>query len=374
MLNSRLPCGSRTVIPINELKIQRPPIKMRTLEWDYEKNCLRMIDQRLLPGELRVVSYSDYRQVAQAIREMVVRGAPAIGAAAAFGLALAGRGSSAADAVTLRQELKGAAETLHEARPTAANLDWALKRVLQAAMVDQGNADDLRRAVLEEAQRIADEDVEINQRMARHGAALIDDGDTVIHHCNTGALATVDWGTALGVIRMAHEQGKKIHVLVDETRPRLQGARLTAWELEQYGIPYEIISDNAAGYFLRSGQAQKVLFGADRVAANGDVANKIGTYMLALAAYDNRVPAYAVVPTSTIDLSLAHGGLIPIEERDAGEVLNLQAAGQPVAPRNASARNPAFDVTPSRLVTAIVTERGVVYPPFEQSLQRVLRK
>jgi methylthioribose-1-phosphate isomerase len=239
---------------------------------------------------------------------------------------------------------------------------------------DSITVDDLRVYILAEAQKIANEDVEINKRMAEHGAALIKDGDTIIHHCNTGALATVDWGTALGVIRTAHEQGKKIHVLVDETRPRLQGARLTAWELEQYGIPYEIISDNMSGYFLKSGKVQKVLFGADRVAANGDVANKIGTYMLALAAYDNYVPVYSVVPTSTIDLSLAHGGLIPIEERDTDEVLGIQFHGEPIAPKNARARNPAFDVTPFRLLSGIVTENGVVYPPFETNLAKVVNQ
>jgi methylthioribose-1-phosphate isomerase len=345
---------------------------MRTIEWDYQRNQVRMIDQRLLPGEFCLVSYGDYRQVASAIRDMVVRGAPAIGAAAAFGLALAAQASSAADPAGLRLDLKKAAEDLHAARPTAVNLDWALKRILRLAVETLGSPADLRAAVLEEAQRIADEDVEINMRMARHGAALIDDGDTVIHHCNTGALATVDWGTALGVIRMAVEQGKRVHVLVDETRPRLQGARLTAWELEQYSIPYEIISDNAAGYFLSSGQVQKVLFGADRVAANGDVANKIGTYMLALAANDNDIPTYAVVPTPTIDLSLAEGGLIPIEERDPAEVLGLQVGGKLVAPEGAAARNPAFDVTPHRLLTAIVTENGVVYPPFEDNLPKAV--
>jgi methylthioribose-1-phosphate isomerase len=232
------------------------------------------------------------------------------------------------------------------------------------------SADEMRRVILTEAQRIADEDVEINKRMGEHGATLIDDGDTIIHHCNTGALAAVDWGTALGVIHTAWEQGKKIHVLVDETRPRLQGARLTAWELEQYGIPYDIISDNMAGHFLKSGGAQKCFVGSDRTAANGDVANKIGTYMLALAAHDNGVPFYPVVPTSTIDLSLAHGGLIPIEERDPEEVLGLQFKGERVAPLEAHARNIAFDVTPARLVTAIVTENGVVYPPFDVNLPK----
>jgi methylthioribose-1-phosphate isomerase len=346
---------------------------MRTIEWDSDRNRVRMIDQRLLPGEFRVVDYDDYQQVARAIRDMVVRGAPAIGAAAAFGLALAAQNSTATEATGLRADLKDAAETLQEARPTAANLSWALKRVLRVAAEQEGGLDEIKAAVLAESMRIADEDVAINQRMARHGATLIDDGDTVIHHCNTGALATVDWGTALGVIRMAHEMNKRIHVLVDETRPRLQGARLTAWELDQYGIPYDLISDNAAGYFLRTGQAQKVFVGADRVAANGDVANKIGTYMLALAAHDNGVPFYPVVPTSTVDLSLAQGEEIPIEERDPAEVLGLQVEGDAVVPAGAKARNPAFDVTPHRLVTAIVTENGIVYPPFNLSLSKAVR-
>jgi methylthioribose-1-phosphate isomerase len=345
---------------------------MRTVEWDYTRGQVRMIDQRLLPGKFEVVSYDDYHQVAEAIRAMVVRGAPAIGATAAFGLALAAQTSQAGDSNALRAELKDAAETLQEARPTAANLAWALKRVLKVAIETSGSVEAVKEAVLLEAQRIADEDVALNQRMARHGAMLIDDGDTLIHHCNTGALATVDWGTALGVIRMANEMGKHIHVLVDETRPRLQGARLTAWELEQYGIPYEIISDNAAGYFLRSGQVQKVFVGADRVAANGDVANKIGTYMLALAAKDNSIPFYPVVPTSTVDLSLADGSLIPIEERDPQEVLTLEVDGERVAPQGAQARNPAFDVTPNRLVSAIVTEKGIVYPPLDVNLPKVV--
>jgi methylthioribose-1-phosphate isomerase len=202
---------------------------------------------------------------------------------------------------------------------------------------------------------------------------LIEDGDVIIHHCNTGALAVVDWGTALGVIRTAHEQGKHLHVLVDETRPRLQGARLTAWELDQYGISYEIISDNMAGYFLRAGAANKVIFGADRIAANGDVANKIGTYMLALAAYENRVPVYSVAPTSSIDMTIPSGESIPIEERDPEEVLGLQFMGERVAPRGAKARNPAFDVTPNYLITALVTEEGIVPPPFDVNLKAIMQ-
>ena len=345
---------------------------MRTVFW--ENNELKMIDQRILPARFEVVSYRGHKEVAAAITDMVVRGAPAIGAAAAFGLALAGYESASLSTEGLLADLQASAVTLKAARPTAVNLAWAVDRLMLVAKSTKGSPDDLRNAILIEAQKLADEDVEINKLMAKHGAALINDGDTIIHHCNTGALATVDWGTALGVIRTAHEQGKKIHVLVDETRPRLQGARLTAWELEQYGIPYEIISDNMSGYFLKAGTAQKVFFGADRVAANGDVANKIGTYMLALAAHDNGVPAYSVVPTSTIDLSLAHGGLIPIEERDTDEVLGIQFHGEPIAPKNAKARNPAFDVTPNRLLSGIVTENGVVYPPFEINLAKVVKQ
>ncbi len=349
---------------------------MRTVFW--ENNELKMIDQRILPARFEVVSYHAHKDVAFAITDMVVRGAPAIGAAAAFGLALAGHESASTSSDGLLADLKTAATLLKSSRPTAVNLAWAVDRILLALSQreragGEGDIDLIRQFVLDEAQKLADEDVEINKRMAEHGAALINDGDTIIHHCNTGALATVDWGTALGVIRTAHEQGKRIHVLVDETRPRLQGARLTAWELEQYGIPYEIISDNMSGYFLKAGQAQKVFFGADRVAANGDVANKIGTYMLALAAFDNGIPAYSVVPTSTIDLSLAHGGLIPIEERNTDEVLGIQFHGEPIAPKNARARNPAFDVTPNRLLSGIVTENGVVYPPFDVNFAKVIR-
>jgi methylthioribose-1-phosphate isomerase len=345
---------------------------MRTVEWNYETNTFQMIDQRLLPGEYKVAVFVDYRNVAQAITDMVVRGAPAIGAAAGFGLALAAQDSPAVNIQSLRKDLEAAATHLKKARPTAVNLAWALDRILLNTAEIKGNPDDLREAVLSQAQKIADEDVSINKRMAAYGAELIDDGDTIIHHCNTGALATVDWGTALGVIRLAHEKGKKIHVLVDETRPRLQGSRLTAWELNQYNIPYDIITDNAAGYFLSTGQVQKVFFGSDRTAANGDVANKIGTYMLALAAHDNGVPRYAVVPSSTIDLSLESGGEIPIEERDSKEILGLTLLDRQVSPDGASARNPAFDVTPNRLVSAIVTEKGVIYPPFDINLKAAL--
>jgi len=343
---------------------------MRTVEWDKEQDCLRLIDQRSLPGELRVECYSDYREVIRAIHSMVVRGAPAIGVTAAFGLALAARQSKAVNRAELLREIKEAAERLTTARPTAVNLVWALKRVAEGVEATPGGVARLRVAILELAQQIADEDVLINREMAIFGAALIDDGDTIIHHCNTGALAAVDWGTALGAIRMAHEQGKHIRVLVDETRPRLQGARLTAWELQQYRIPFDMIADNAAGYFLHSGQVQKVFFGADRIAANGDVANKIGTYMLALAAKDNHVPVYAVAPLSTVDLETPAGEAIPIEEREMQEVLGLQVDGHSVFPNGVTARNPAFDITPHRLITAIVTEVGIIGRPFHKNLLR----
>ncbi len=346
---------------------------MRTVEWNYDTNKFQMIDQRLLPGEFKVAVFDDYRAVAKAITDMVVRGAPAIGATAAFGLALAAQQSTASDYAAMHTDLDTAANYLKEARPTAVNLAWALDRILKKTSLMKSSPDDIRGAVLKEAQRIADEDVEINKRMAAHGAELINDGDTVIHHCNTGALATVDWGTALGVICMAHEQGKKIHVLVDETRPRLQGSRLTAWELTQYGVPFDIITDNAAGYLIRSGQVQKCFVGSDRTASNGDVANKIGTYMLALAAYDNGIPFYPVVPTSTVDLKISTGTQIPIEERDPTEVLSLTFQGAAAHPEGASARNPAFDITPHRLVTAIVTESGIVYPPFVTNLTKAVR-
>jgi methylthioribose-1-phosphate isomerase len=346
---------------------------MRTVFWDYERGTVRMIDQRRLPWALEVAEYDDYRTLARAIRDMVVRGAPAIGAAAAFGMALAARQSPARDRLALIRDLEEAARHLADARPTAVNLAWAIARLMRlVANEELDDANDVRQALLEAAQALADADVALNRRMGYHGAELIGDGDTILHHCNTGALATVDWGTALGVVFAAHEQGKKLHVLVDETRPRLQGAYLTAWELKERGIAFDLIADNAAGHFMRTGQVNIVLVGSDRTAANGDVANKIGTYKLAVVAKENGVPFYPVVPTSTIDLSLASGDLIPIEERPAEEVLTVN--GRPIAPEGVSARNPAFDVTPHRYVTGIVTEAGIVYPPFEKSLRAAVAR
>ncbi len=346
---------------------------MRTVEWDYSRELVKLIDQRKLPSIFEMAEFTDYHGVATAIREMYVRGAPAIGAAAAFGMALAAKQSSATNRHGLQQDLETAAEILRATRPTAVNLFWALERCLRVARRENiTNVDDLRQAMLTEAQNLADEDVEINLRMGRNGAELIKDGDTILHHCNTGSLATVDWGTALGVIRMANEQGKNIHVLLDETRPRLQGASLSAWECEQYNIPYSIIVDNAAGHFMRTGQVNICFVGSDRTAANGDVANKIGTYKIGVVARENGIPFFPVVPTSTVDLSLATGDEIPIEERDSSEVTEVTLFGRPIAPKGARVRNPAFDVTPYRYVTGIVTEHSVVYPPFGLNLRRAV--
>ncbi|MFZ3070779.1 MAG: S-methyl-5-thioribose-1-phosphate isomerase, partial [Anaerolineaceae bacterium] len=281
--------------------------------------------------------------------------------------------STTSDLAVLKAELHQASGALRDARPTAVNLSWAVGRILSLVDVFTGSPEELRQELLAEAQKMADEDVETNLAIARFGAELIHDGDHIIHHCNTGALATVDYGTALGVIRMAHEQGKNLHVYVDETRPRLQGSRLTAWELSQYGIPYDIIVDSASGFMMRSGKVDKVFFGADRVATNGDVINKIGTYMLALAAYDNGIPAYSVFPISTVDFDCPNGDSVQIEERDQEEVLSLEIGGVKVAPEGAAARNYAFDVTPHRLLSGLITERGVLYPPFFRNLA-VLRQ
>jgi len=338
---------------------------MRTLYWEH--NQVKMIDQRKLPHALVINTYDDYTAVADAIRTMVIRGAPAIGVAAGFGMALAALHSPARDRESLLQELAAAEKVLAASRPTAVNLFWAVERMRRTAENEElTTVDDVRAALLDESQRLADEDVEINRRMAAHGAALIKDGDTILHHCNTGALAAVDWGTALGVVFMAHEQGKRLHVLVDETRPRLQGAALTAWELMQHGIDMTLIVDNAAGYFLQSGQVQLVLVGADRIARNGDVANKIGTYNLAVVAHENGVPFYPTAPTSTVDLSLENGAGIPIEMRDAREVTHI--GDHMIAPAGVKVANPAFDVTPNRYVSGIITEEGIIRAPLEAGL------
>lgn len=343
---------------------------MRTIEW--HDNAIHMIDQRLLPQRYQVLVCRDHHELAQAIRDMAVRGAPAIGAAAAFGLALCAVRSQARDAEQLLAELDEAAHEIAATRPTAVNLFWALDRMRRRAESLRGRSvAEIAQALVAEAQAIADEDVETNRRMGRFGAELLRDGDAVLTHCNAGRLATVDYGTALGVVRAAVEQGKRIHVYADETRPRSQGARLTAWELMQDGIPVTLIADNAAGYFLRTGKIQAVLVGADRIAANGDVVNKVGTYKIAVVAKENGVPFYAVAPTSTIDMSVPHGDAVPIEERSPAEVTHVE--GVCIAPEGVAVANPAFDVTPHRYVTAIVTERGIVRPPFHENLRRIMQ-
>lgn len=341
----------------------------QTLEW--RNGQLRMLDQRQLPLQTVYLDFNDYQSVAQAIRDMVVRGAPAIGAAAAWGLALVPYQFSNADLPDLQHELKQAAELLRGARPTAVNLFYAIERVMRrAADPSLSKRADLQQALLEEANAIAAEDVQINQAIARHAQTLVPNPAVFIHHCNTGALATTDYGTALGIIRMAHELGKQVFCLVDETRPRLQGARLTAWELQQYGVPFKVIADGASGHYMRSLGVDLCVVGCDRVAANGDTANKIGTYNLAVVAHENGVPFYVAAPSTTIDLHTPSGQEIEIEERPAREVTHVGDCQ--VTPDGVQVGNPAFDVTPARYISAIITEKGIAYPPFAKSLARML--
>lgn len=340
----------------------------RTVFWENGQVC--MIDQTVLPHQFAIQRYDTYQQVADAIRTMVVRGAPAIGAAAGFGMALAAQASTASTVDALRADLKIAGDVLAKSRPTAVNLFWAIDRMQKAAQRDYTSVEALKAALLNEAQQIADEDVEINKRMGANGAALVPPRATIVHHCNTGSLATVDWGTALGVVRSAFHEGKEVFVLVDETRPRLQGARLTAWELQREGIPHQVIADGASGHYMRRQGVDLCLVGADRVAANGDTANKIGTYNLAVVAKENNVPFYVVAPTSTIDLNTPTGDDIEIEERDSKEVTHINESL--ITPEGIAVGNPAFDVTPARYITAIITEKGVVYPPFEENLRKIV--
>ncbi|MEW5961351.1 MAG: S-methyl-5-thioribose-1-phosphate isomerase [Chloroflexota bacterium] len=343
----------------------------RSIEW--RDGRLRLLDQRRLPHETVYLDYTDYREVATAIREMVIRGAPAIGAAAAYGLALAARSSRAGDVDALRVELRTAADVLRQARPTAVNLFWAIDRVL-ARLADPGleSLQASRDAALAEAEAIAAADVRANRQIGQNALPLIPNRAKIIHHCNTGSLATVDYGTALGIIRAAHEAGKHVHAFLDETRPRLQGARLSAWELQQLGIPYTVIVDGASGHFMRTVGIDLAVVGCDRVAANGDTANKIGTYNLALVAHAHGVPFYVAAPASTIDLSIANGDEIAIEERPVREVTQVEDAQIMLA--GVMAANPAFDITPARYITAIITELGVAYPPYEDSLAELMTR
>ncbi|MCS7254208.1 MAG: S-methyl-5-thioribose-1-phosphate isomerase [Armatimonadota bacterium] len=335
-------------------------------------DALRIIDQTALPLEERYIVCRTAEDVADAIKSMKVRGAPAIGCVAAFGMVLAAK--TALAKIRCRHEmfdeLMRAKETLASTRPTAVNLFWALDRMTKVVTRCGTNLDELISELESEAIAIAREDVEANMRMGMYGASLIPERANILTHCNAGALATAGYGTALGVIRAAHEQGKKVHVWVDETRPFLQGARLTAWELQRDGIPFTLISDNVAGMLMRSKMVDLVIVGADRIAANGDVANKIGTYSLAVLARHHGIPFYVAAPTSTIDLSCHSGDEIPIEQRDGEEVRTI--LGARIVPADVPAFNPAFDVTPHELVEAIITERGIIKPPFEEGLKNIL--
>jgi methylthioribose-1-phosphate isomerase len=336
---------------------------VETIQWT--NAGVVMIDQTKLPREETYVTCKTYEEVAHAIRTMVIRGAPAIGVAAAMGVAI---GVLHANEASLDAEMERICETLAATRPTAVNLFWGIDRMkrrfadLRALPIVE-----LREGLIEEAKQVRLEDIAINEAIGRNGADLVPDGRTVLTHCNAGALATAGYGTALGVIRAAVEAGKKIDVFADETRPFLQGARLTVWELQQDGIAATLITDNMAGHFLKSGRIGCVVVGADRIAANGDVANKIGTYSVAVLARENNIPFYVAAPVSTLDLTLTSGDFIPIEQRAASEVTHV--FGVPVAPEGTTVENPAFDVTPNRYVTAIVTERGVARAPYEESLR-----
>jgi methylthioribose-1-phosphate isomerase len=341
-----------------------------TVSWQEE--ALVLIDQRRLPHELALITLTDYRELAIAIEQMYVRGAPAIGVAAAYGLALAARQALPGSASQVLQMVEQAATRLRSTRPTAVNLFWAIDRLLGVARsCSHLPAEDIAQRLLQEAHRVAEEDLQANRRLGHFGAQLLPDTANVLTHCNAGALATAGYGTALGVIRAAREQGKRIHVYVDETRPRLQGARLTMFELMSDGIPCTLVVDGAAGLLLRRGMVDAVIFGADRVAANGDVVNKVGTYPLAVVACENSVPVYCAAPLSTVDLSVPEGDLVPIEERSSEEVLWI--GRERIAPAGAQAANPAFDVTPARYITAIITEAGVLRPPYEESLRLAMR-
>ena len=349
---------------------------IQTLEWT--DRGVVFVDQTKLPTEEVYVTCTTHEQVADVIRNMVVRGAPAIGVAAAMGIALGVKNSKAATSGELKKDFDRICETIRQTRPTAVNLFWAIRR-MQERFERLGGQEcpphripQIKQALIEESQRMHAEDIAANQAMGRHGATLMPASGGVLTHCNAGALATAGYGTALGVIRAAVEAGKKIHVYADETRPFLQGSRLTAWELMKDGIPTTVISDNMAGVMMKQGKIGAIVVGADRIAANGDVANKIGTYTVAVLAKEHNIPFYVAAPISTVDLATQDGSGIPIEQRNAREVTHI--AGKQMVPDGVSIENPAFDVTPAKYVAAIITERGVARAPYEQSLRELAEK
>jgi methylthioribose-1-phosphate isomerase len=339
---------------------------VETIQWTSEG--VVMIDQTRLPLAEEYVTCRTYEEVGAAIRDMVIRGAPAIGVAAAMGVAI---GVLHAGEQDLDTQVNTICDTLAATRPTAVNLFWAIGRMKRLYLSMKGKPiAEIRQRMVEEAQLVREEDIAINRAIGRHGAPLVPDRKTVLTHCNAGALATAGYGTALGVIRAARESGNPVDVFADETRPFLQGSRLTVWELQQDGIPATLITDNMAGHFMKSGRIGCVVVGADRIAANGDVANKIGTYSVAVLARENNVPFFVAAPVSTLDLTLASGDQIPIEQRSASEVTHV--FGHRVAPEGTAVMNPAFDITPSRYVTAIITEKGVARAPYEDSLKKLV--
>jgi methylthioribose-1-phosphate isomerase len=342
---------------------------IQTLEWT--ESGVRFLDQTKLPTEETYVTATDYRQVADVIRNMVVRGAPAIGVAAAMGVAIGVEKSNASDIAALQKEFDVIAKTIGETRPTAVNLFWAIRRMGDKFdSLKSRSIPEIKQALIEEAKRMHAEDIAANQAMGRHGATLMPSGGGVLTHCNAGALATAGYGTALGVIRAAVEAGKNIHVYADETRPFLQGARLTAWELMKDGIPTTVISDNMAATMMAKGKIGAIVVGADRIAANGDVANKVGTYGVAILAKEHGIPFYVAAPISTVDMATADGSGIPIEQRNTKEVSHI--AGKQMVPDGVSIENPAFDVTPAKYVVAIITERGIARAPYGDSLKKLV--
>ena len=343
---------------------------IKTVFW--KNNTVVMIDQNALPLLERQVVCSDYRQVIAAIKDLTVRGAPAIGVAAAMGAALGALSIPSVSVGKFQKKFNAICNEIAQARPTARNLFWALERMKK--YLDEAihtGKKNLAGELVKEAKRIWAEDIEINRKIGRYGSELFSDGDNVLTHCNAGALATAGYGTALGVIRAVHAQGKKLHIYVDETRPVLQGARLTAWEMQKEKIPATLITDNMAGFLMKQGKINKIIVGADRIAANGDAANKIGTYALAVLARAHRIPFYIAAPLSTFDFSLKTGAAIPIEERRASEVTHFR--GVQSAPHGMNVYNPAFDVTPAQLISAIVTEKGILTKPYAGAIAR-LRK
>ncbi|HUO16614.1 MAG TPA: S-methyl-5-thioribose-1-phosphate isomerase [Verrucomicrobiae bacterium] len=341
---------------------------IQTLEWT--DHGVRFLDQTKLPTEETYVTCNTHEQVADVIRNMVVRGAPAIGVAAAMGIALGVKNSKAKTIADLKRDFDQICDLIGKTRPTAVNLFWAIQRMQEKfERVRIRPIPQIKQTLIEEAQRMHAEDIAANQAMGRHGATLMPASGGVLTHCNAGALATAGYGTALGVIRAAIEQGKKIHVYADETRPFLQGSRLTAWELMKDGIPTTVISDNMAGAMMRQGKIAAIVVGADRIAANGDVANKIGTYTVAVLAKEHGIPFYVAAPISTVDLACPDGSHIPIEQRNSREVTHI--AGRQMVPDGVGVENPAFDVTPAKYVAAIVTEKGIARAPYTESLQKL---